>query len=147
MKLKKLFSLSLIFILVFLVGCTTDSIEPPVERIDFDIEISVEKDTFYVGDNIIVDVTTSDPNCFNNVYLEINVGGLFKVTSNNEVMGEFAYPRDEFWKIVSEYPNVKVIIGVDAHKPEQLRAKEILMAYEFAKKHNIKVEETVETIG
>lgn len=83
----------------------------------------------------------------NNVYLEINVGGLFKVTSNNEVMGEFAYPRDEFWKIVSEYPNVKVIIGVDAHKPEQLRAKEILMAYEFAKKHNIKVEETVETIG
>ena len=71
MKLKKLFSLSLIFILVFLVGCTTDSIEPPVERIDFDIEISVEKDTFYVGDNIIVDVTTSDPNCFNNVYLEI----------------------------------------------------------------------------
>ena len=83
----------------------------------------------------------------NNVYLEINVGGLFKVTANKEIMGEFAYPRNEFWKIVSEYPNVKVIIGVDAHKPEQLRAKEILMAYEFAKKHNIKVEEKVETIG
>ena len=83
----------------------------------------------------------------NNVYLEINVGGLFKVTQNNEVMGQFAYPRDEFWKIVSEYPEVKVIIGVDAHKPEQLRAKEIKMAHEFAKKHNIKLEETVKTIG
>lgn len=83
----------------------------------------------------------------NNVYLEINVGGLFKVTSNNEVMGKFAYPRDEFWKIVKEYPEAKVVIGVDAHKPEQLRAKEIKMAYEFAKKHNIKVLDNVESIG
>lgn len=83
----------------------------------------------------------------NNVYLEINVGGIFKVTSNNETVGKFAYPRDEFWKIVSEYPEAKVVIGVDAHKPEQLRAEEIKMAYEFAKKHNIIVLEKVETIG
>ena len=83
----------------------------------------------------------------NDVYLEINVGGIFKVTQNDQNVGEFAYPRDEFWKIVSEYPKAKVIIGVDAHKPEQLRAKEIKMAYEFAKKHNIKVEEAVKTIG
>lgn len=83
----------------------------------------------------------------NNVYLEINVGGLFKVSRNNEVVGEFAYPRDEFWKIVSEYKDVKVIIGVDAHAPEELYAKEIDWAYNFAKKHNIVVEEFVETIG
>ena len=83
----------------------------------------------------------------NNVYLEINVGGIFKVTSNDEIVGQFAYPRDEFWKIVSKYPEAKVIIGVDAHKPEQLRATEIKLAYEFAKKHNINVLEEVKTIG
>ena len=83
----------------------------------------------------------------NNVYLEINVGGLFKVSAYNEVVGQFAYPRDEFWRIASEYKDLKVIIGIDAHKPEQLNAKEIKWAYEFALKHNIKLSEKVETIG
>ena len=83
----------------------------------------------------------------NNVYLEINVGGIFKVTQNNAVVGQYGYPRDEFWNLVSQYPQAKVIIGVDAHKPEHLRAKEIKMAYKFAEKHNISVEEYVKTIG
>ena len=83
----------------------------------------------------------------NDVYLEINVGGLFKVTNNQQEVGKFAYPRDEFWKIVSEYPQVKVVIGIDAHAPTQLMAEEIDMAYEFAKKHNIKVFDKVKTIG
>ena len=83
----------------------------------------------------------------NNVYLEINVGGLFKVTSNKKQVGSFAYPRDEFWKIVSEYKDAKVVIGVDAHSPLQLISNEINLAYEFAKKHNIIVLEKVETIG
>ena len=83
----------------------------------------------------------------NNIYLEINVGGIFKVTSSGAVLGQFAYPRDEFWKIASEYKDLKVVVGVDAHKPQHLIAKEVEMAYEFAKKHNINVLETVETIG
>lgn len=83
----------------------------------------------------------------NNVYLEINVGGIFKVTSYNKVLGQFAYPRDEFWRIASEYKNLKVVIGVDAHRPTQLKAKEIKMAYKFAEKHNIILQEKVETIG
>ena len=83
----------------------------------------------------------------NNVYLEINVGGIFKVTSYNKVLGQFAYPRDEFWRIASEYKDLKVVIGVDAHRPTQLKAKEIKMAYKFAEKHNIILQEKVETIG
>ena len=83
----------------------------------------------------------------NNIYLEINVGGIFKVTSSGAVLGQFAYPRDEFWKIASEYKDLKVVVGVDAHKPQHLIAKEVEMAYEFTKKHNINVLETVETIG
>lgn len=83
----------------------------------------------------------------NNVYLEINVGGIFKVTSANEVVGKYAYPIDEFWEIVREYPKAKVVIGVDAHKPEHLVAKEIEMAYKFAQKHSIIIQDKVETIG
>lgn len=82
----------------------------------------------------------------NNVYLEINVGGIFKVTSSSEELGKYAYPRDEFWKIVAQYPEAKVVIGVDAHTPQHLRAKEIELAYNFAKKHNITVLDSVETI-
>lgn len=82
----------------------------------------------------------------NDVYLEINVGGMFKVTANNAIPGKFAYPRDEFWQIVSKYREAKVIIGVDAHSPKNLVAKEIEMAYQFAEKHNITVLEKVETI-
>lgn len=77
----------------------------------------------------------------NDVYLEVNCGGLFKVSAAKEVVGKFGYPRDEFWSIASEYPNLKVVIGVDAHDPIQLNAKEIKQAKEFAVKHNIKVDE------
>lgn len=82
----------------------------------------------------------------NGIYLEINCGGIFKVTSYNERLGAFAYPRDEFWRIASEYKDLKIVIGVDAHRPEQLKSKEIEMAYEFARKHNLTVLDYVETI-
>ena len=82
----------------------------------------------------------------NNVYLEVNVGGIFKVTRHQKVLGQFAYPRDEFWRIASEYKDLKVVIGVDAHHPVQLQSFEISMAYEFAKKHNLHVYDFVETI-
>ena len=94
-----------------------------------------------------IDAVSHESAIENNVYLEINVGGIFKVTSNSQILGQFAYPRDEFWKIVSEYKDVKVIVGVDAHTPSHLQREEIKLAYKFAEKHNIKVEEKVETIG
>lgn len=83
----------------------------------------------------------------NNVYLEINVGGVFKVTSAKEEVGKFAYPRDEFWEIAKEYKDLKIIIGVDAHMPSQLNAKEIQMAEEFALKHGLKLHNYVDNIG
>ena len=82
----------------------------------------------------------------NNVYLEINCGGMYKCTYANKPVGKFAYPRDEFWKIASEYKDLKVVIGLDAHDPKQFHAKEIEEAYAFAKKHNIHIVDYVETI-
>lgn len=80
----------------------------------------------------------------NNVYLEVNVGGIFKVTNANEQLGSYAYPRDEFWKIASEYSNLKVVIGVDAHNPDQLISEEIEMAFAFARKYNLNIVDHIE---
>lgn len=86
----------------------------------------------------------------NNVYLEINCGGLYKVTEAKAIPGKFGYPCDEFWDIVSEYqqenPSLKVVIGLDAHAPKQLHPEELSVAYDFAKRHNIVLSDTIETI-
>ncbi len=82
----------------------------------------------------------------NNVYLEINCGGLFKVTDANETVGEFGYPRRGFWEMASKYKELKVIIGVDAHDPKQLGANEINQAKKFASDLGIIVKEYCDTI-
>lgn len=82
----------------------------------------------------------------NNVYLEINCGGLFKVTAANAKPGEYGYPRRQFWELASKYSDIKVVIGVDAHDPKQLGSKEINDALEFANSLGIKVEDYCDTI-
>ncbi len=77
----------------------------------------------------------------NDIYLEINCGGLFKVTAANAQVGEYGYPRRQFWEIASEYKDLKVVIGVDAHDPKQLSSNEITQAKEFAEKLGITVQE------
>ncbi len=78
----------------------------------------------------------------NNVYLEINVNGInntrkYDKTGTSEY---FLYPHEEFWKIVKEYKNAKIVIGIDAHSPEQLKSKDIEIIFEFAKKIDLKIE-------
>lgn len=54
--------------------------------------------------------------------LEINARGPLK-GKRQYLKGEFfSYPHKGFWKIVSEYP-VKVVLGIDAHAPEDLKAE------------------------
>ncbi|MFI3329709.1 MAG: PHP domain-containing protein [bacterium] len=81
-----------------------------------------------------------------NIYLEINCGGIYKVTAADAVVGEYGYPRRQFWEIASKYKELKVVIGVDAHDPKQLHAKEIKEAKELAKTLGIKVDEFCYTI-
>lgn len=77
----------------------------------------------------------------NNVYLEINCGGLYKVTAASAQPGEYGYPRRQFWELASKYKDLNVVIGADAHDPKQLEAKEINIARELAKKLNITVQD------
>ncbi len=73
--------------------------------------------------------------------LEINVNGLSKskIKYNNGV--RYQYPIKEFWQLAKEY-NVKVIVGVDAHDPENMRNLE--QGIEFAKEVGIEVMDHLE---
>lgn len=81
-----------------------------------------------------------------NIYLEINVGGIKETLADGKEVGQGVYPRDEFWQIASEYKDLKVVIGADAHDPKELNYKPIELAYEFAKKHHIRVLEYIPEI-
>ena len=78
----------------------------------------------------------------NNVYLEINEAGIRK--GECYIGSEFRnpYPYDRFWRIAKKVGN-KVVIGVDAHSPEDLKSNSHKKALEFAKKLHIKVEEEI----
>lgn len=52
--------------------------------------------------------------------LEINLEGMNRKVMMNDPLGEKFYPFPSFWKIVSEYPEIDVIIGADVHDPNDL---------------------------
>ena len=78
----------------------------------------------------------------NNVYLEINEAGIRK--GETYIGNEFRnpYPYDRFWKIAKKVGN-KVVIGVDAHSPEDLKSNSHIKALEFARKLHIKIEDKI----
>lgn len=79
----------------------------------------------------------------NNVYLEINANGL----KNSVVYSDgkdWLYPEKEFWKIVKEYPECKVLIGADAHDPKHLNNENVKKVEEFAKEIGIEIQNYME---
>ena len=72
----------------------------------------------------------------NNVYLEINCNKIRDWLKNGN---NFVYPNENFWKIVSEYKDIKVLVGADAHKPEYLYDDAVRYAYEWGKKLNLNI--------
>ena len=78
----------------------------------------------------------------NNIYLEINANGIRFANCND--MYKYKYPNVNFWKIASEYKDLNVIIGADAHDPKLLKSEWIEYAIEFAKNLGIKVVDKME---
>jgi histidinol-phosphatase (PHP family) len=66
------------------------------------------------------------------VMLEINIGGIRKIAIDSPIGPDFGYPRYAFWKIVEEYPEAKVMLGCDAHRPSELADQAIQEAWRFA---------------
>lgn len=78
-----------------------------------------------------------------NVYLEINANGI-KNSARFSDGDDWLYPCYEFWKIASEYPKLKVIIGADAHDPKNLNDEDVKKTEKFASALGIKIEEFME---
>lgn len=79
----------------------------------------------------------------NNVPLEVNAGGFRRGLKQIGDHERYPYPHDEFWKIVSEL-EVPVVLGLDAHAPEQLCKEEYDQLEAYAKRLNLKVIDTFE---
>ncbi len=73
----------------------------------------------------------------NNVYLEINCNGL--ANSRKYDSDDWLYPYHEFWKLVKTYKDAKIIIGVDAHRPEALDSEDVEKILGFVKKLDLNV--------
>lgn len=73
-----------------------------------------------------------------NIPLEINAGGIRKgyVEVDNEDV--YLYPNYHFWQIASKIGN-DVIIGFDAHHPDDFNQNMYDQLLEFAKKYNLNV--------
>ena len=70
----------------------------------------------------------------NNVLIELNCGGLSRGKCINEDGSiEYGYPRSEFFNIVKEYKDAKVVIGIDAHSPYALQGRHIEKTIALAK--------------
>ena len=80
----------------------------------------------------------------NNVAIEINLGGFRRGIRKFDDIERYPFPYDPLWEVVKEVGN-KVVIGVDSHNPKEFdNHEEYQKAIDFAKKHNIKVEERIE---
>lgn len=65
----------------------------------------------------------------NKVYLEVNCNGRDR------------YPRKEFWKIVKEYQDAKIIINNDAHKISNFHGENVLKTINFCEKLDLNIQE------
>ena len=74
----------------------------------------------------------------NNIPLEINAGGIRKgyVKVDNEDV--YLYPNYHFWKIASEIGN-DVIIGFDAHHPDDFNDEMYNQLLEFSKENKLNI--------
>ncbi len=76
-----------------------------------------------------------------NTPLEVNGGGMRR--GKRKVDGEwvYQYPNTHFWDIVGEIGN-DVVLGLDAHAPEEINDEMLQDLHAFAKEHNLHVIDT-----
>ncbi|MDD3106984.1 MAG: histidinol-phosphatase [Bacilli bacterium] len=75
----------------------------------------------------------------NNVLLELNVNGIRRGTIMNQDQEQtYIYPRIEFWRLVSQYRDAKVIIGEDNHDPKLTNDEACEIARKMAQRLGIK---------
>lgn len=76
------------------------------------------------------------------IYVEVNANGL--ENSKKYGFSEWAYPRREFWELAKDYPNLKIIIGSDAHKMSSLYNDNVKQVEKFCQDLGLAVKPTME---
>ncbi|MFV0395531.1 MAG: histidinol-phosphatase [Coprobacillaceae bacterium] len=76
-----------------------------------------------------------------NTPLEINGGGMRRGLRQVDDEMVYPYPNTHFWKIASEIGN-DVVIGLDAHSPEDINDNVYDKLWKFANSHNLRVIDT-----
>lgn len=71
-----------------------------------------------------------------NLPIEINIWGLRRKYWDGY---HYGYPSECFFDLIKDY-NLKVVFGIDAHRPDFFDQENIAAAFDFAKRHNIKVD-------
>lgn len=71
-----------------------------------------------------------------NVPLEVNLGGLRFADFNSIIKGTEPYPNHYFFKVASKYNN-DIVIGVDAHAPNDFDTINIYFLNNFIIRHNL----------
>ncbi|MDD3383601.1 MAG: PHP domain-containing protein [Bacilli bacterium] len=72
----------------------------------------------------------------NDVFIELNCGA---VHLGKNKFNEFYYPRSEFWKIVKQYPNAKIVIGRDAHDYQNFNDEITKVIEKFARELGLNI--------
>ena len=78
--------------------------------------------------------------------LELNLGGFGYANLHSQLKGTNPYPNHYFWEIASKY-HVKCVIGIDAHRPQDLIDNKLDFAYEFIRVHNLNLVEDLKMIN
>ena len=71
------------------------------------------------------------------VPLEYNANGIRRGLVSLPEGDRYYYPRQEFWELVSQYPECKVLVSADAHNSRQIYDEAIEEAFEHLKALNI----------
>lgn len=77
----------------------------------------------------------------NNVLLELNANGIRKgKITNLDGIETYKYPFIEFWRLVANYKDARVIVSDDAHKVSHLKDQATIEAYKIADELGLNIE-------
>ncbi len=80
----------------------------------------------------------------NNVYLEVNANGPANSRKYGVNGSDWLYPLKEFWTIAKEYKDLKIVIGADAHNPENLWNQDVADVEAFTKELGLNISNFME---
>lgn len=87
------------------------------------VEMSATKVICEVAQKYNIPLEINLNNIFSHTYFDYPNKKLIPYRKPSEFLEELSlirYPNKEFWQIVSEYPNIKVLYGIDAHFRNQI---------------------------